>query len=371
MDDEFLLAGSEKRMTARLSDVDVDAVYAHLKNILKNIGFRITSQSGVHYISKIKEGEIDKDVYVYFPKYRDADYLLKLVETLVNSDGFTTHRMVSNNGNDVQRSDNRQSVNDLISKKSDAIVYRGAQSDISVLEKLFFQLDRPSGEVLVKAVIYEVRKTDSDNNAVAVAVGLLDSVRGLGVRVATGVMDAGNAVKLRFHNMDAAFSILSEDVRFKTVSSPTVRVRSGHQARFQAGAEVPVLGAVTYNGNGQSVQSVDYRSSGVILELTPEIHEDVIDLTITHQLSSFINTVTGVNNSPTLLKRELKTVVTIEDDELLILGGLEENTETQTDKGISFLPDIFRGKRSENERTEIVLVLHVKKLPCFVRTMNG
>jgi type II secretory pathway component GspD/PulD (secretin) len=290
-----------------------------------------------------------------------------LCGTVIDKSGFLSNRVVSSEqggGVDAVATSGTSapSINDLVSRHHfDMIVYQGSPVDIRKLEKLLEQLDQPTGEVLVKAVIYEVRKESRDNNAVSVAFGLLDSARGLGARLALGVLDATNAVRLRLHNVDAAFSVLSEDVRFRAISAPTVRVRSGESARFQAGAEVPTLGAVTHNGNGQSVQSVEYRASGVILDLLPEIHEKSIDLTITHQLSSFVTTST-INTSPTLLKRELKTVVTVEDDALLILGGLEENTETHSEKGFSFLPDSFRGRQLQDDRTEIMLVLHVKRI---------
>ena len=60
---------------------------------------------------------------------------------------------------------------------------------------------------------------------------------------------------------------------------------------------MPTLGDVSHNGNGNSVQSVVYRSSGVIIDLTPEVREDSINLSILHHISSFTNTTTGVNSS--------------------------------------------------------------------------
>jgi type II secretory pathway component GspD/PulD (secretin) len=100
----------------------------------------------------------------------------------------------------------------------------------------------------------------------------------------------------------------------------------------------------------------------VILDLKPEIREDDIILSITHQLSSFQATGTGVNNSPTLLKRELQTLVSARGDEFIILGGLDEKRATHTQKGVSFLPDFLSGAHSEEEGTEILLMLHVERI---------
>ncbi|MDR2092857.1 MAG: hypothetical protein LBP58_06030 [Azoarcus sp.] len=360
MDDDFL--ASEKRFTIRLFDVNSDFVFDHLKAILPSIGFSLFTNNGMHSIVKSKPID-NRNVFVYFPKYRSGDYLRELAGQLVDVSGFTVNRLVSDSSGFNPSKSVVPSVNDLISRKSsDVIVYHGTDSDVRKLEKLFSQIDRSVGEVLIKSVIYEVRRESNDNNAVSIALGLIDSAKGLAARVTTGVIDSANLLRFRVSNSDIAFSLLSEDSRLRQISAPTVRIRSGDTARFQAGAEVPTLGSVTTNGNGQSVQSIDYRSSGVILELMPEIHDVDIDLSITHQLSSFTATTTGVNGSPTLLKRELKTAITVEDGEIVMIGGLEEKTENNTRKGFHFLPDIFKGANDSVGTTEILLLLHIKRI---------
>lgn len=141
-----------------------------------------------------------------------------------------------------------------------------------------------------------------------------------------------------------------------------MRVKSGASARFVAGSEVPVLGAITYQSTGQAVQNVEYKSSGVILDLKPQVSEDSTDLTIFQQISSFVPTTTGVNQSPTLLKRELQTQVSVKADEMIVLGGLEESQGTQSEQGLSFLPKFFRTFGDDQTKTEIMVVLHAQKI---------
>ena len=77
---------------------------------------------------------------------------------------------------------------------------------------------------------------------------------------------------------------------------------------------------------------MDYRSSGVILDLRPVVRDQGIDLTVFQQISSFAATTTGVNTSPTLQKREITTTVGVRDGEMVVLGGLsdERSTEART-----------------------------------------
>ena len=109
-----------------------------------------------------------------------------------------------------------------------------------------------------------------------------------------------NFVRFKTGSLDALYELFRTDSRFHVVSSPRLRVSNGAKAAFSVGAEVPVLGQVSYSDN-KPVQSIEYRSSGVILSVQPEIRQDLIELNIDQQISNFAKTETGVNNSPTLI----------------------------------------------------------------------
>lgn len=157
--------------------------------------------------------------------------------------------------------------------------------------------------------------------------------------------------------------MLETDSRFKVVSSPSLRIQSGARGVFSVGQEVPVLGALSFpQGAGQAAQSVEYRSSGVIFDIKPTVRNAVIELALSQQLSDFIKTTTGVNNSPTLTKRELKTTVGLQDGDVIVLGGLAEDKDTQTRDGTSFLPSFLHTSGKEVSSSEILLVLQVQRL---------
>ncbi|UVJ46403.1 hypothetical protein NVV94_13250 [Pseudomonas sp. LS1212] len=88
----------------------------------------------------------------------------------------------------------------------------------------------------------------------------------------------------------------------------------------------------------------------------------VLDLTIDQQVSNFVATTTGVNNSPTLTKRQLTTDVQMRSGEVVILGGLTEEKTTGAQTGLSFLPSMFRSKVSESSKSEILLVIQLMKI---------
>nr|WP_265332039.1 hypothetical protein [Citrobacter koseri] len=67
-------------------------------------------------------------------------------------------------------------------------------------------------------------------------------------------------------SLDALYELFRTDSRFHVVSSPRLRVKDGASATFSVGNEVPVLGQVSYADN-RPIQSIEYRSSGVILDV--------------------------------------------------------------------------------------------------------
>ena len=102
---------------------------------------------------------------------------------------------------------------------------------------------------------------------------------------------------------------------------------------------------------------MEYKPSGVILELKPEVRADSITLSVKQQLSNFVVTTTGVNNSPTLTKREISTVIDAKAGETVLLGGLDQDQESEDTTGPRFLPSWLLNSGKQKSRSEILIVL--------------
>jgi len=273
----------------------------------------------------------DLPVHSYRPRYRDQ----KEITDLLN---FAGAKGV-------------QAVGEWVFFKAD---FDSAEN----LQALLEQIDTHAEEVLVKAYLYEVSNTSRDVTAISAAISLLNGRLGLSL---DGIQSA-NQLKLSISDAELVISAFKSDNRFKMVSSPSLRVKNGKNSRFTVGTETPTIASTTLTDAGQPIQSVQYRSSGVILEITPTIHEETIDLVINQQLSSFVPTTTGVNNSPTLTKREIMTTVSTTDGQLIILGGLDETRTSNQNLGFKFLPDFLRNKDKSEDKSDILLVMQVTRL---------
>lgn len=373
--------GNNDVVTLNLRMVERGSVEARVRELLTASGLSVVDSGSLVRISKKIEADELPGVLVYRPRHRSVQYLLDLVQGFFPS-GFGGQRQISQQSfkpHDVQpvgqaakKADQRQQIGQAAPRDTgtnaysfidrndqDAVVFEGTEKERAKLEKLLVQLDQPSQELLVKAVVYEVRAEESQGSAVNLVASILGGKLGISI---DGNASLGNALKIKFSNIDAVYSALSGDKRFKLISAPVVRMRSGTSARFTAGSDVPVLSSVTYPGSGTAVQSVEYKSSGVILDLKAHAREDVTDLTIGQQISSFVATTTGVNQSPTLLKRELVTQISTTNDDVVMLGGLDESQSNEGNDGLTFLPAFLRSSAKTDQRTEIMVLLNVQRI---------
>ncbi|WP_321875626.1 type II secretion system protein GspD [Burkholderia cenocepacia] len=343
------------------------------RDFLDGLGYELEPRAGVDFVRpKPKESAqtaADSEVYIYHPKYREVGYLSEILGPLL-SGAFTVNRTVhvpaSQRGESTGKPVPMGSAAAMIDRPGhDALVYLGSAKDIERLKVLLPQLDTPVGEVLVRGVVYEVTTGNKEGSAFNLVLSLLGNKLSLGVggAVATAVAPGESFLRFKSASIDAVYSALSSDSRFKVVTNPRLRIQSGKSAHLTVGQEVPTLGAVSYpQGGGTPVQSVTYRSAGVIFDLSPTVYESQIDLQVRQQISDFAKTETGVNDSPTLTKRELDTTVSLGDGEMILLGGLQQDKQTNKRVGLSFLPHVLDSTSGDDSNTEILVLLQVNKV---------
>lgn len=325
---------------------------------LNNMGIGVSSKNGVDYIYKLPVTEkpaIPKKSYVYQPRYRSVAYLVSVLTNIVPDGKFGSDSRAAT----VTATPTLQGGLNAPTS-GDVLVFYGTSEDIQRLQQVIPSVDTPTEEVYVGGYVYEVQTTERNGSGLAIAARLLNQHFSIQLG-SSGSNTMENFVKFSSGNLSALYELFNTDSRFRVVSSPSLRARSGSMATFSVGSDVPVLGSVTVQGQN-AVQSIEYRSSGVIFNVFPEVRTQIIDLTISQELSSFAKTDTGVNNSPTLMKRNIQTSVSVNDGDIILIGGLADNKNTDQNTGLSFLPSVFGTNGTEHSKTDIVVVLQARKI---------
>jgi type II secretory pathway component GspD/PulD (secretin) len=334
-------------------------------SLLADHGFEAIEQRGVLVVcKKANEAADHPEPFLYKVKHRDPAYLIDLLSPLVKG-AFANKRISSGaaltvGGNKIGGSDNASqpallNTSYKASLDDDFIIFVGSTNEVEKLSNLLAQIDVPSGEVVIKAFMYEVGSSDDKSSSLGLVLSALGGR--LGAEIGTNTL--GNFLNLKTTSIDLVASALKSDSRFKIVTSPYQRVRSGKTARFVSGSQVSILGAIVNNQNGSTQQSFDRVESGTILEISPTVRADAIDLDLFQQVSSFVNV--GGTSQPTLNKRELRTSLTVGDGEVVVIAGLEDSKQDNSNSGLPFLPFSLTKSRSFS-KSQLVLVLEVTKV---------
>ncbi|EFK3233592.1 type II and III secretion system [Escherichia coli] len=327
---------------------------------LRQMNIAVETRNGVdHYRSFKPVAAPEKMVsWVYTPLHRSPSYLATVLSGTTGRSSQASSESTSGTSSGSLSGSVSSSSGSFLSGEGDSLVFRGTRSELARLKELVPLVDVPAQGVVVTGYIYEVQTGRSEGSGLALAAKLLSGRFGVSVGSSSSM---GNYISFSSGTLNAMYELFSTDNRFKVVSAPQLRMDSGKEATFSVGEQVPVLGSVSYE-DGKAVQSVTYRDSGVIFKVKPVITSSRISLNVNQQLSNFVKTDTGVNDSPTLLKREVDTSLTLKDGDIVLLGGLAENKDSQASTGLSFLPKSWSQKSDEKSRTDMVILLQVKKV---------
>lgn len=264
--------------------------------------------------------------------------------------------------------------NVVVDRSSNSLIFQASQDEYSQLLGLMQRLDQPARSAIIEVTVAELLLDDSTQMGVewlasfdlgggrtgtaSTLGGLAVGQGGLNVRL----LNAGGQVR-------AVVNALASDNKANILSSPRVMARSGEVATIQVGQEVPIItsqatGNLVGNNQTQLVQTIQYRSTGVILKVKPVIHsDDQIDLDLAQEVSAASQTETGVNSSPTFSTRRLDTKLTLRNGSTVLLGGLISDERSDGNAGIPLLKDIpligsaFSKKSFGARRRELVMLI--------------
>lgn len=222
---------------------------------------------------------------------------------------------------------------------------------------LVAQLDVAAQVVEVSASFIEVTRSQSDASGLSLVAGTIS--RKLGV----SVVPAEGRVSIGAGRYDLVLDALAGDGRFNQVSNSRVVGDDAEKLSLSVGDETPTIASTGKDNLGNAVQNVVYRPSGVILDVLPHVlGSGRLALSVDGQVSAFQSTTNGVAGSPTLVKRQVRTAVSVADGEVLVIGGLNDSKVTRANAGLSFLPRSWSTRSGSETKTDLVLILSARVL---------
>lgn len=166
-----------------------------------------------------------------------------------------------------------------------------------------------------------------------------------------------------------AINALEQSGNTKTLSAPSLVVLNNQVAHIQVGNQIPVnqtsiiAGLTTGTGSTATASNVTYLPTGVILNVQPRVNPGgLVYLNIDQQVSSTQGPANSQGNF-TIAQREIGTQVAVQSGQTVLLGGLIQDQEDNTDTGIPGLNRIpvlgrlFGSTARNRNRTELIVLI--------------
>ncbi len=291
--------------------------------------------------------------------------------------------------------------------QTNALVLNAPPKTMRSMMQIVDKLDIRRAQVLVEAIIVEVR---ADQEA---QLGITWAIEGSGSNTPIGVTNfpgsGANVIDLAAaaggDNPAAAVGAIGAGATFgvgrisdsgvsfaavlnalegsgdtNIISTPSIVTTDNEEASINVGQEVPfVTGSFTNTGTGTGgavnpFQTIQREQVGVKLSITPQINEgDSMLLKISQEISSVSQSASSAVDLITN-ERIVETTVIVDDEQILVLGGLLEDTLIESNQAVPvlgrmpILGNLFRSRRTETVKTNLMIFIRPKILRDSVST---
>ncbi len=163
----------------------------------------------------------------------------------------------------------------------------------------------------------------------------------------------------------AILNAVQEDTESNILSTPSITTLDNQEASILVGQEIPISTGEALSDNfDNAFRTIQRENVGIELIVTPQINANgAVRLAIQQEVSSVAGPVSDDFNELILNKRQIQTTVTVNDGEIIALGGLLDDNERRTIQRIPLLGDIpiigelFRSRSRSRTQTNLMVFI--------------
>jgi general secretion pathway protein D len=274
---------------------------------------------------------------------------------------FTTNTVVSAN----------LSVKIVADEATNSLLIRSTARDYRQLLTTINQLDAVPLQVMINAVIAQITLSEATKFGVDWSrIAANSAVDPISTNASTGFVPQLGGLLFTKSFIDGAAQVdatleaiaINNDVQL--LARPSLTVANNQEGDIQIGSQVPVEQGQSIGTGGIATTNIQYRDTGIVLSITPQINNDgIVNLIIRQELSSVDGGATGVNNNPVFNNQEINTTVVVRNGENVVLGGLIQTDTENLNTGVPglnrvpLLGRLFSYQQETVERRELFIVL--------------
>ena len=304
-----------------------------------------------------------KSTLIYFCRNTTANKMAQTLDAVCSNNGYVEYN----------------------SEQNKILVVDGTER-MPVFRKAIAAIDTPAPQVLIEAKVVEVMITDESQRNLSFSFnqrekgwntegedaymtgssGFLNEVIGKNSQNSGAVVNF-YPYATDNNNINVFFQWLLGAQDAKIISSPNITISRGDTATINTGQEIPIQ---EQSQNGSTVSfSTKYRNIGVTLRVTPKIiNNNSVLLNINPEVSNVLqyDRITASNVSyqvPIISVRSIDTNLTVNNGQVIMMGGLFNTREVINEQRTPFLSDIpwvgelFTSKSNTKELVQLVFIM--------------
>jgi general secretion pathway protein D len=263
--------------------------------------------------------------------------------------------------------------------RSNSVIMYADDSEYQSLLAIVRELDVTPPQVMIEATVAEVTLNNQLQYGVQWFLQKLPSFQGSFSGVANGVGTAPTYPGLNLAylgtNVQVALNALQGVTDVEVLATPRMMVLANDTATLQVGSSVPIITTSSsgIQANSLVVNNVEYRDTGVVLDVTPRVGANgEVYIDVQQEVSDVAQTTTSAIDSPTINQRKFHTQIAVESGQVVAIGGLIQTSRSRIDSGVPGLSRIpvvgaaFRQRDNKRSRDELVVFLK----PTLIRSRS-
>jgi general secretion pathway protein D len=293
-------------------------------------------------------------------------------------------------------------------KATNSLIIMADAEDYLVLEEIIRKLDIPRSMVYIESLLMEVNVTKVFNIGVkwsllgstdingqpagiggafgsgtsvgpgdffpttttgttAIVSGVATNGLSLGVISSPFELNIGGQT-LTLPNLTAIANALQTDKDVRILSTPQILTTDNEEATIIVGKNIPFqtrsASSTTTSVVGETYTSYEYKDVGLTLKITPQINKDgQVRLKLSQELTALDGTPNPESPKPTTFKRSVDTMVIVQDQGTVVIGGLIDDTLSNDITKVPCLGDVpflgrfFRSTGQSNLKTNLYIFI--------------
>lgn len=323
--------------------------------------------------------ERSANTQVFYLRHAKANEMVGLLQALVQ---------------DEEQSGQTRRMTIQAHESTNALVIAGSPDQLREMRLVIEQLDIRRAQVLVEAIIVEMSESrardlgvqwlfwDQSGNSMPLISSNFPGNAGGAMNAVTGSLLSGNTSELaeslsglqgitggvgrlssRGLSFGALLNALQSESDFNILSTPSLLTLDNAEATILVGQEVPfVTGSTIGDNNTNPFQTIQRREVGVRLQIRPQINDgNSVRLEIEQEVSNIEDSSRASDIITN--KREIRTTVMADDQDIIVLGGLIREDEQEIRRQVPWLGDLpwigalFRSTSIQRENRNLMVFI--------------